>query len=60
MLDVDDAVEARAILDQLAAAPLDRAAALAEIELDLSGQGALSRVMARLISGQAKVTGHWA
>ena len=58
--DVDDAVEARAILDQLAAAALDRAAALAEVELDLSDQAALSRVMARLITGRAKVTGRWA
>lgn len=58
--DVDDAVEARAILDQLAAAALDRAAALAEVELNLSDQAALSRVMARLITGRAKVTGRWA
>lgn len=58
--DVDDAVEARAILDHLAAAALDRAAALAEVELDLSDQAALSRVMARLITGRAKVTGCWA
>jgi len=58
--DVDDAVEARVILDRLAAAALDRAAALAEVELDLSDQAALSRVMARLITGRAKVTGRWA
>jgi len=58
--DIDDAAEARAILDQLAAAALDRAAALAEVELDLSDQAALSRVMARLITGRAKVTGRWA
>lgn len=58
--DVDDAVEARAILDRLAAAALDRAAALAEVELDLSDQATLSRVMARLITGRAKVTGRWA
>jgi len=49
----------RAILDQLAAAALDRAAALAEVELALSDQAALSRVMARLITGRAKVTGRW-
>jgi hypothetical protein len=55
-----DATEARAILDQLAGAALDRAAALAEVELDLSDQAALSRVMARLITGRAKVTGRWA
>ena len=58
--DVDDTAEARAILDQLAAAALDRAAALAEVELDLSDQAALSRVMSRLITGRAKVTGRWA
>lgn len=40
--DVDDAVEARAIPDQLAVAALDQAAMLAEVELDLSVQAALS------------------
>lgn len=55
----EDANEARAILDRLAAAALDRAAALAEVETDLPSQAALSRVMARLITGRAKVTGRW-
>jgi hypothetical protein len=57
---LDDAPEARAILDQLAGAALDRAAALAEVELALGDQAALSRVMARLITGRAKVTRRWA
>lgn len=56
---VVDPGEARAILDQLAAVALDRAAALAEVELDLSDQAVLARVMARLITGRAKVTGRW-
>ncbi|WNB86144.1 hypothetical protein [Cellulomonas sp. ATA003] len=55
----EDANEARAILDRLVAAALDRAAALAELETDLLSQAALSRVMARLITGRAKVTGRW-
>lgn len=54
-----DADEARAVLDRLAAAALDRAAALAEVETNLAAQAALSRVMARLITGRAKVTGRW-
>ena len=58
--DIDDAGEAREILSELAAAALNRAAALAEVELDLADQAALSRVMARLITGRAKVTGRWA
>jgi hypothetical protein len=56
---IDDADEARAILAQLAGAALDRAATLAEVEAALSDQAALSRVMARLITGRAKVTGRW-
>lgn len=55
-----DATEARAVLDRLAAAALDHAAALAEVETDLADQASLSRVMARLITGRAKVTGRWA
>lgn len=55
----EDAREARAVLDRLAAAALDRAAALAEVETNLAAQASLSRVMARLITGRAKVTGHW-
>jgi hypothetical protein len=55
----EDAGEARAVLDRLAAAALDRAAALAQVETDLPAQAALSRVMARLITGRAKVTGRW-
>ena len=54
-----DADEARAVLDRLAAAALGRAAALAEVETNLAAQAALSRVMARLITGRAKVTGRW-
>jgi hypothetical protein len=55
-----DSAEARTVLDQLAAAALERAAALAVVEQDLADQAALSRVMARLITARAKVTGHWA
>ncbi|WP_199421674.1 hypothetical protein [Actinotalea solisilvae] len=55
----EDADQARAVLDRLAAAALDRAAAMAEVEPDLAAQAALSRVMARLITGRAKVTGRW-
>jgi hypothetical protein len=55
-----DTAEARTILDQLAAAALNRTAALAEIEQDLADQAALSRVMARLITARAKVSGRWA
>ena len=55
-----DTAEARSILDRLAATALDHAAALAEIETELADQAALSRVMARLITGRAKVTGRWA
>lgn len=55
----EDAGEARAVLDRLAAAALDRAAALAEVETNLPAQAALSRVMARLITGRAKATRRW-
>lgn len=54
-----DATEARDLLDRLAAAALSRAAALAETEPDLAAQAALSRVMARLITGRAKLCGRW-
>lgn len=57
---LEDSAEARVILDRLAGAALNRAAALAEVELDLADQAALSRVMARLITGRAKITGRWA
>lgn len=55
-----DIAEARTILDQLADAALNRASALAEVEQELADQAALSRVMARLITARAKVTGRWA
>lgn len=57
---LEDTTEARVILDRLAGAALNRAAALADVELDLADQAALSRVMARLITGRAKIAGRWA
>ena len=56
----DDVPEAREVLDRLAASALNRAAGLAEVETDLGAQAALSRVMARLITGRAKISGRWA
>ena len=56
----DDVPEAREVLDRLAASALNRAAGLAEIETDLGAQASLSRVMARLITGRAKISGRWA
>lgn len=56
----DDTARARAILERLAGAALDLAASLAEVETDFSDQAALARVMARLITARAKVTGRWA
>ena len=58
--DPADTTEARVILDRLAGAALNHAAALAEVETDLADQAALSRVMSRLITARAKVTGRWA
>jgi hypothetical protein len=56
----EDVAEARDVLDRLAASALNRAAGLAEVETDLGAQAALSRVMARLITGRAKISGRWA
>lgn len=56
----EDVAEAREVLDRLAASALNRAASLAEVESDLGAQAALSRVMARLITGRAKISGRWA
>ena len=51
--------EARAIIDELAAAALDRAALVTEDEQASAHQAALARIMTRLITGRAKVTGRW-
>ena len=49
--------EARAIIDELAAAALDRAALVTEHEQ--TDQAALARIMTRLITGRARITGRW-
>jgi hypothetical protein len=55
----EDSGQARDALDRLAALALTHAATLAETETNLAAQAALSRVMARLITGRAKLTGRW-
>lgn len=55
----DEVARSLAILDQIAAGALARASAQSELEHDLSAQAALARVMARLTTGRAKITGRW-